>query len=92
MANGKKYTKLGVILEGQYGPFMVLGSTKGKEEYQYEVQVMVKNSKGEKVALAKNPLISLYDPRKRQVEEGKERKVPDNLLFEVTLVEDESAE
>lgn len=81
----KKYTKIGAILKGDYGPFMVTGDTKGNPEYQYEVQIMVKKANGEQLVL-KNPMISLFDPRNAKVEEGKEpRNVSEKLLFEVML-------
>jgi hypothetical protein len=58
-----KYTKIGAVIQGEYGPFLVLGNTKSKDEkYNYEVQVMVKKADGTKVVV-KNPLLSLFDPR-----------------------------
>lgn len=82
-----KYTKVGAVLDGQYGPFLILGDTKGKEEYQYDVKVQRKNKKGEAVMVT-NPMLSLFDPRKTPLKEGqKPRNVPDKLLFEVFIVE-----
>lgn len=83
----KTYTKIGTVLEGQYGPYIILGSSKNKDpKYDFEVQVLVKNAKGEKVKLVKNPLLSLYDPRNRTDKDGNPRKVPDSVKFEVSIV------
>lgn len=82
-----KYTKIGAVLNGEYGPYLVTGDTKGKEEYQYDVKIQRKNKKGEAVMVT-NPLLSLFDPRKAPVKEGKApRNVPEKLLYEVFIVE-----
>lgn len=82
----KKYTKLGVVWEGEYGPYVRLGESKSKnEQYNFEVQIMVKNSKGEKVALVKNPVLSLFDPRKNEKRAG---NVPEKLKYELMLAEE----
>lgn len=87
-----KYTKVGAVLKGQYGPFLILGDTKGKEEYQYDVKVQRKNKKGEAVMVT-NPLLSLFDPRDTPPKEGKTpRNVPENLLYEVFIVEKNDGE
>ncbi len=87
MAKKKKYTNLGVVWKGEYGPYITFGKTNSKDEqYNFEVQLMVKNSKGEKVALVKNPIVSLYDPRNNQKRDTS--KLPESLLYEVTLKEE----
>ena len=49
---------------------------------------MVKNSKGEKIALVKNPLLSLYDPRNYKNKDGSQREVSDKIKYEINIVED----
>lgn len=86
----KRYTKLGNIWKGEYGPYIRLGDDKSKNpKYNYTVQLRVLDSEGNVVTTVKNPLVSLYDPRKRKVEEGKEpRNVPEALMFEISLGEE----
>lgn len=82
-----KYTKIGAMLNGEYGPFLVMGDSKGKEEFQYTVKIQRKNAKGEVVQVT-NPMLSLFDPRKSPVKEGqKPRNVPDKLLYELFIKE-----
>lgn len=89
----KKYIKLGAVLDNGKGPFLVLGDTKSNnEKYRFDVQIQVRNSKGEVVTKVVNPLISFFDPRKSKQQEGKEpRQVSEKLRFEAFVVEADSS-
>lgn len=85
----KKYTKIGAVLKGEYGPFIVLGDENNQNpKYQYDVQIMVKNGAGEKVSHVKNGTLSLKDPRTFTDRDGNPRKVNEKVLFEISIVED----
>jgi predicted MPP superfamily phosphohydrolase len=85
----KKYTKIGAVLKGQYGPFVVLGNDKAKDDkYNYDVQIMVKNAAGDKLALVKNPMLTLKDPREFLDKDGNPRQVNDKVMYELSIVED----
>jgi hypothetical protein len=85
-----KFVQVGRIMRSKAGKeYISLGSENNKkEEYNFEVQLMVKNSKGEKVALVKNPAIFLNDPR-RPKENGDVPNVPDFILHNLTLILEE---
>ena len=85
----KKYTKIGAVLKGDNGPFIVMGNERAKDaKYNYDVQIMVKDSEGNKITLVKNPLISLRDPRTIVKKDGTNPKVPEVILFELSIAED----
>ena len=65
MSENSKFVKVGELRKSHKGTeYIMLGSSNPKKpEYDFEVQVMVKNSKGEKVALVKNPQLYFFDPR-----------------------------
>lgn len=83
----KKYknTRIGTMWKGKNDrKFIKLGDDSNQnEKYNYEVQILVKNSQGEKVALIKNPFVNLYDPRNNE-----DRNVPEKLLFELSISEE----
>ncbi len=87
----KKYTKIGNIWEGKFGPYAQLGDNKNKnQDYNFDVKIMVKNAKGDKVLDVVNGAIQLQDPRKRPVKEGqKPRNVPESLKYELVIVTEE---
>jgi len=86
MAKDKKYTKIGSIWQGKYGPVLFTGDEKAQNpDYQFEVQILVKDGKGNKKTVVKNPVLSLKDPREFENRAG---KVPEKLLFEVSIVEE----
>lgn len=84
----KKYknTQIGTMWKGPNGrQFIKLGDVNNpKEKYRFEVQILVKNSQGEKVAVLKNPYINLYDPRNNE----KRQNVPEKLMFELSVSEE----
>lgn len=88
----KKYTKIGAVLQGKYGPFLVTGNTKStKPEYNYDVLVRVQESvmvDGKPVVKTqvKNAILTLQDPRNRK--DADLNKIPDTLLYDVSIVED----
>lgn len=85
----KKYTKIGAVLKGQYGPFIVMGNDRAnKPEYKYEVQIMVRDAQGNQVVLVKNPMVKLQDPRSFVREDGTSPNVPDKIMYDLTLVTD----
>lgn len=85
----KKYTKIGAVLKGQYGPFVVLGNAKSKDaKFNYDVQIMVKNTSGDKLALVKNPILMLKDPRDFLDKDGNPRQVNEKVMYELSIVED----
>lgn len=60
----KKTVRVGTILNGKYGPFMVLGSGKNsKPQYTYTVEIRVKDSAGNVVYQGKNPLVKMFKPK-----------------------------
>lgn len=75
------YVKVGEVRRSKKGNnYISLGSENPKKpEYNFEVQVMVKNSKGEKVALVKNPTLFFNDPRQPK-KDGTVPNVPDFIL------------
>lgn len=77
----KKYVQVGRLLKSKAGnEYISLGSEGNKnEKYDFEVQVMVKNAKGEKVALLKNPALFFSDPR-REREDGSVPNIPEFIL------------
>lgn len=84
----KKYHNVGVVLQGQYGPYLILGNTRAKDEkYNFDVIIRISTPSGEKTYQVKNPLLNLRDPRKQKNKDGSDRKVPDNLLYEVSASE-----
>ncbi len=86
--SNKKYVDLGVVWDGQYGPYLSFGRSNAKDEkYNFEVQILVKDSKGNKITVVKNPRVSLRDPRRNEKRDAS--KIPEKLLYEVTLVQDE---
>ena len=61
----RKTVRLGTILNGQYGPFMVLGSGKNsKPEYAFTVELRIKDKDGNVVYQGKNPLVNMYKPER----------------------------
>lgn len=85
----KKYVKIGEVRKSKKGNnYIQIGSENPKKpEYNIEVQIMVKNAKGEKVALVKNPVVFFNDPR-RPKEDGTVPNVPDFILETLTLTLD----
>lgn len=86
----KKYTKVGAVLQGKYGPFMVTGNTKATDaKYNYDVLVRVQETDAEGKAVVKtqvkNHILTLQDPRDRK--DADLSKIPDTLLYEVVIVE-----
>jgi hypothetical protein len=81
MSEKSKFVKVGELRKSKAGnEYIMLGSENSqKPEYNFEVQVMVKNSKGEKVALVKNPRLFFNNPR-RPKEDGTVPNVPDFIL------------
>lgn len=90
MAGKKTYTKLGAILAGKKGPFLILGNSKASQaKYNYDVEVKVTNGEGKVLANFKNGLISCLDPRKRpNITEDEAKKIPDSVEFELFYIED----
>lgn len=87
----KKYTKIGAVLKGDYGPYVILGNTRAKDQkYNYDVQVMVKGADGNKLALVKNPILTLRDPRTITRKDGSTPNVPESVLYELSIVEAEN--
>jgi len=82
-----KWQKLGVVLRGDKGPFLILGDLKNKDsKYQYTVELIVKDSKGEVVHTVQNPLISLSDPRSRPgITEEQRARISDKLRYEAIV-------
>lgn len=61
----KKYVKLGVVLQNDKGPFIILGSKNNNNaHYNYTVQLRVKDADGKVVATVENPLVSMFKPKK----------------------------
>lgn len=60
----KKSVKLGAILTGKNGPFMVLGNSKNKDpRYNYSVEFRVKDNEGNVIHSGKNPIVSMFAPK-----------------------------
>lgn len=85
--NKPKYKKIGAVLRGDKGPFLVMGDTKAKnKQYQYDVELVVRDSDGKEVLKVKNPLISLFDPRTRPgITEEELERVPEKVRYEVCV-------
>jgi hypothetical protein len=80
-----KYIKVGIVRNGEYGAFISTGETRNKnEKYNYNVELRVTDADGKQVALMKNPLISVQDPRENpNITPERAAKIPDWLLKEL---------
>ena len=91
MTKTKKYVKLGVIMKGEKGPYLILGNNKNKNaDFNYSVEVRVVDNSGNKKAYTKNGILSLFNPRKRPgITEEQASRIPKSLEYDVMLVVDE---
>ena len=89
MSSKSKMKKLGVVLKGDKGPFVILGDSKNKNpQYNYTVELTVKNAEGETVTSLTNPLLTLWDPRKRPgITEEQLGKINDKVRYDVMVSE-----
>lgn len=82
------YLKLGELRKSKKGnEYIQLGNENAdssKSKYNFEVQVMVKNAQGEKVALLKNPRLFFSDPRKPR-QDGTVPNTPEFILENIGL-------
>jgi len=85
-----KFKKVGAVLKGNKGSFIVLGNSKAKnEKYNYNVTLTLTDSKGELLAEQTNGLLSVFDPRKRPGITDEEReRIPESVLMELFVVTD----
>lgn len=76
-----KFVKVGELRQSKKGnKYLQLGSENPKNpKYNFEVQVMIKDSEGNKVALIKNPALFFSDPR-RPKQDGSVPNIPDFIL------------
>lgn len=86
----KKYTKVGSVMDGQYGKFISLGNDRSKDpKYNYTVQIRVTDGEG-KIVQSKNGRLSMMDPRKRPgITEDQASKIPESLVSELFIIQDE---
>jgi hypothetical protein len=91
MSDKKNYVKVGEIRKSKAGKeYLQLGSENPKNpKYNLEVQVMIKDAEGNKVALVKNPSLFFSNPR-RPKEDGTVPNIPDFILETVGLFVDET--
>lgn len=84
-----KYTKVGAVLRGDNGPYIVLGNSKATNpKYNYTVELVVKDSEGNVVSSLKNGILSTLDPRKRPgITEAEAEKISSKLISEVFVAE-----
>lgn len=84
----KQYIKLGAVLEGDKGPFIVLGNSKATDpKYNSTVALTVTDGDGNVLVEGNNGLISLFDPRKRPgITEEQANKIPAKVLYELVIV------
>lgn len=82
-----KFQKVGVVLRGDKGPFLVMGDSKAKSKnYQFEVELTVRDGNGKEVLRVKNPLLNMFDPRKRPgIKEEDAARLSDKLRYEVMV-------
>lgn len=85
----KKYTKVGAVLKGQKGSFVVLGNTKSRnEKYNYNVEIRVTDNSGNVITEQKNGILSVFDPRKRPgISEEDSARIPESVLYELFVIE-----
>lgn len=88
MANKRKSVKVGAVLrnEDDKPPYIKLGSKSNKAEYNYSVQITVRDGTGKVVADQTDGFLSLFDPRKGTflTDEQKDRLSP-KLKSEIVL-------
>jgi len=86
--NKKVYVKLGAVLQGAKGPFIVLGNSKAdKPQYNSTVDIKVTDGDGKVLVEGSNGLISLFDPRTRPgITEEQAAKISPSVLFELVIV------
>lgn len=84
-----KYTKIGAVLKGKSGPYIVLGNDKAKNtKYNYTVEMIVRDGEGNVVSSTKNALLSTLDPRKRPgIKEEEVARISSSLMAEVFVSE-----
>jgi len=89
MAN--QFLKVGEVRKSKKGTkYLQLGSENSKKpEYNFEVQVLVKDAKGNKIAVVKNPALFFNDPR-RPKQDGSVPNIPDFILETVSVRLEES--
>lgn len=82
-----KYIKVGEVRRSKKGSnYISLGSENPKKpEYNFEVQVMVKDAQGNKVALVRNPALFFSDPR-RPKEDGTVPNIPDFIIENIGFI------
>lgn len=84
-----KYTKVGAVLKGENGPYIVLGNDRSKSaKYNYSVEMIVRDSEGNVLTTLKNGILSTSDPRKRpNITEEEASKISSKLMAEVFIAE-----
>lgn len=85
----KKYTKIGAVIQGQYGEFVSLGNEKSTDlRYKTTVQIRVTDGEGKVVTQVKNGTLALIDPRTNpNLTDEQKAKIPASVLKELTIVE-----
>lgn len=87
--NNGKFIKIGELRKSKKGKqYIALGSENPdpqKTKYNFEVQLLVKDAKGDKVAVVKNPTLFFADPR-REREDGSVPNIPDFILDNIGFI------
>lgn len=85
-AKKNKYTRVGQVLKGKDGgSYITLGNDRNKDpQYNFSVEVTVRDSSGEVVAKQTDGYLNVFDPRSRD----NAGNVPDFVLFDISMKEE----